>query len=73
MQESKKARTFKTPDLHNRPLTYISEQELPGSLFIKTDVTSWKDLVAVFKKTVEKYGRVDVVFANAGEIVESCV
>lgn len=34
--------------------------------FVRTNVTSWKDLTNVFKHTVEKYGRVDIVFANAG-------
>jgi NAD(P)-dependent dehydrogenase (short-subunit alcohol dehydrogenase family) len=34
---------------------------------VKTDVAEWDQLVALFKTALEKHGRVDVVFANAGE------
>lgn len=34
--------------------------------YVRTDVTVWADLVTLFKKTIELYGRVDHVFANAG-------
>ncbi|KAK5121997.1 hypothetical protein LTR85_004569 [Meristemomyces frigidus] len=34
--------------------------------FIKTDVTKWTDLKALFKRTKELHSRVDHVFANAG-------
>ncbi|KAG8157350.1 hypothetical protein KVR01_012734 [Diaporthe batatas] len=34
--------------------------------FIKTDVSKWADLTALFKKTKEIHGRIDHVFANAG-------
>lgn len=34
--------------------------------FIKTDVSKWADLIALFKKTKEIHGRIDHVFANAG-------
>ncbi|KAH6645031.1 short chain dehydrogenase [Truncatella angustata] len=34
--------------------------------FVKTDVTKWSDLVALFKQAKETYGRIDAVFANAG-------
>lgn len=34
--------------------------------FHETDVTSWADLTALFKRTKELHGRVDHVFANAG-------
>jgi NAD(P)-dependent dehydrogenase (short-subunit alcohol dehydrogenase family) len=34
--------------------------------FVKTDVSVWADLVALFKKAKEVYGRIDHVFANAG-------
>jgi NAD(P)-dependent dehydrogenase (short-subunit alcohol dehydrogenase family) len=36
-------------------------------VFVKTDVTSWDSQLQLFEKTVEKFGRVDHVFANAGE------
>ncbi|KAI0175364.1 hypothetical protein BJ166DRAFT_172828 [Pestalotiopsis sp. NC0098] len=34
--------------------------------FVKTDVTAWSDLVALFKKAKEVHGRIDSVFVNAG-------
>lgn len=34
--------------------------------YVKTDVTSWTDLSAVFKVAKSKHGRIDHVFANAG-------
>ncbi|RBA12928.1 hypothetical protein FPRO05_13982 [Fusarium proliferatum] len=34
--------------------------------FIKTDVSIWRDLVALFNNTKKIYGRIDHVFANAG-------
>ena len=42
-------------------------KELTGALnFIKTDVTRWEELLALFNKTKELYGCIDHVFANAG-------
>ncbi|KAF4428926.1 hypothetical protein F53441_14039 [Fusarium austroafricanum] len=42
-------------------------EEPKGSFtFVKTNVAVWADLVALFKKTKEVYGRIDHVFANAG-------
>jgi len=37
-----------------------------NSIFVKTDVTKWSDLKSLFHDTVNEYGRVDIVFANAG-------
>jgi len=37
-----------------------------GPLFVKTNVTKWSDLAALFKKAKETHGRIDYVFANAG-------
>jgi NAD(P)-dependent dehydrogenase (short-subunit alcohol dehydrogenase family) len=34
--------------------------------FIKTDVSIWRDLLALFNETKKIYGRIDHVFANAG-------
>ncbi|CAJ0550869.1 Ff.00g107990.m01.CDS01 [Fusarium sp. VM40] len=34
--------------------------------FVKTDVSVWADLLALFKKAKEVHGRIDHVFANAG-------
>ncbi|KAI1046664.1 hypothetical protein LB505_014495 [Fusarium chuoi] len=42
-------------------------EEHKGSFtFVKTDVSVWGDLIALFKKAKEVYGRIDHVFANAG-------
>ncbi|MBM7707133.1 NAD(P)-dependent dehydrogenase (short-subunit alcohol dehydrogenase family) [Chryseomicrobium aureum] len=41
-------------------------KELPDAIFIKADVTSEKEVTAVFTKAKEAYGKVDVVFNNAG-------
>lgn len=35
-------------------------------VFQKTDVTSWDSQLALFEKAIEKFGRIDHVFANAG-------
>src|SRR5271168_584507 len=35
-------------------------------LFVKTDVARAADVQALVRKTVEKYGRVDIAFNNAG-------
>lgn len=35
-------------------------------VYVKTNVTVWADLVAMFKRSKELYGRIDSVFANAG-------
>ncbi|ORY60842.1 uncharacterized protein BCR38DRAFT_459805 [Pseudomassariella vexata] len=42
-------------------------KESPTSLtFVRTNVTIWADLVALFKKAKEVHGHIDHVFANAG-------
>jgi NAD(P)-dependent dehydrogenase (short-subunit alcohol dehydrogenase family) len=42
-------------------------EEHKGSFtFVKTDVSVWGDLIALFKKAKETYDRIDHVFANAG-------
>ena len=45
-----------------------SEFESKGheAIFIRADVTSEEDAENVFKTTVEKFGRVDILFNNAG-------
>lgn len=40
--------------------------EKSSILFVKIDVASWIDLVALFKKGKEHFGRIDSVFTNAG-------
>lgn len=34
--------------------------------FIQTDVTSWKSLCDAFQSTIDRFGRLDYVYANAG-------
>lgn len=41
-------------------------KELPDAIFVKADVTSEEEVTAVFTKAKEAYGKVDVVFNNAG-------
>lgn len=41
-------------------------KELPEAIFVKADVTSEEEVAAVFTKAKEVYGKVDVVFNNAG-------
>lgn len=41
-------------------------KELPDAIFVKADVTSEEEVTAVFTKAKEAYGKIDVVFNNAG-------
>lgn len=40
--------------------------ETTAFLFVQTNVASWDDLAALFKKAKQHFGRIDCVFANAG-------
>ena len=40
--------------------------EETGGLAVRCDVTEWEDQEALVKRTLDEYGRIDVVFANAG-------
>jgi len=40
--------------------------ELPEAIAVRCDVTEWDDQQAVVEKALDAYGRIDVVFANAG-------
>ncbi|KAF6528540.1 hypothetical protein HZS61_008842 [Fusarium oxysporum f. sp. conglutinans] len=43
------------------------EKEMEGAYtFIRTDVSIWKELLALFKGTKNIYGHIDHIFANAG-------
>ncbi|MBI1176519.1 glucose 1-dehydrogenase [bacterium] len=42
-------------------------------LFVRTDVTKESDLAALVQKTVEKFGRLDIAFNNAGAAVEKAM
>jgi NADP-dependent 3-hydroxy acid dehydrogenase YdfG len=37
-----------------------------GGLAVRCDVTEWDDQQALVQRTLDEYGRIDVVFANAG-------
>ncbi|KAL6708112.1 hypothetical protein ACN47E_003546 [Coniothyrium glycines] len=47
-------------------LNPLPEPEASSVPFLKVDVTSWADQVALFNATEKQYGKVDHVFANAG-------
>ncbi|CAH0028131.1 unnamed protein product [Clonostachys rhizophaga] len=36
------------------------------AFFHTTDVSNWDDVASLYKKTIEKFGRIDYVAANAG-------
>ena len=40
--------------------------ELPDAIAVRCDVTEWDDQQAMVTRTLDAYGRLDVVFANAG-------
>jgi NADP-dependent 3-hydroxy acid dehydrogenase YdfG len=40
--------------------------ELPDAIPVRCDVTEWEDQQAMVQRALEAYGRLDVVFANAG-------
>lgn len=39
-----------------------------GVLYIKADVTSWNSLLGMFAQVYELHGRIDILFANAGQL-----
>ena len=43
------------------------EKELPDSLAIITDMHKPEDIKNMIKKTIEKYGRIDILINNAGQ------
>ncbi|CAG9986168.1 unnamed protein product [Clonostachys byssicola] len=43
-----------------------AEQLGDQAFFHKTDVSNWDDVASLYKKTIEKFGRIDYVAANAG-------
>lgn len=46
--------------------TRVAEELGEQAFFHKTDVSDWDDVASLFKKTVERFGGVDYVAANAG-------
>ncbi|CEF74540.1 hypothetical protein FGSG_02267 [Fusarium graminearum PH-1] len=58
-------------DLSLRPeaqdlVSQYSSSSSPRAVFIKTDVTSWKDLSNAFRTTVQEFGDFDIVCPGAG-------
>jgi len=49
-----------------RPETKISLIDNPRTLFSNCDISSWVSVLEVFKLTMAKFGRIDIVCANAG-------
>lgn len=47
-------------------LRVLAEELGPAALDLPTDVTVGSDIIEMVSKTVEKFGRIDVLFANAG-------
>jgi NAD(P)-dependent dehydrogenase (short-subunit alcohol dehydrogenase family) len=47
-------------------LNPLPEPEASSVPFLRVDVTSWKEQLALFRQAQEHYGKIDHVFANAG-------
>lgn len=47
-------------------LTTLAQEFGPDALAVPTDITAVADIKAMVAKTLERFGRVDVLFANAG-------
>ncbi|KAM5504024.1 hypothetical protein McanMca71_003653 [Microsporum canis] len=50
-------------DINEPPKDILDDSSV---IYQKTDVTSWKDLCALFRQAKNKHGRIDHVFCNAG-------
>lgn len=62
------------PPLRDDADTLIESLHYPDkALFVPASVTDWKALTNVFKEAIRKFGRVDVVVANAGIMETSAV
>lgn len=44
----------------------ISTLSHERAIFVPTNILVWKDMTALFSKTKERFGRIDIVVANAG-------
>lgn len=52
-------------ELGNEVIDYI-KSEGGEAIFVKTDVSTFEDVESLVEKTVETFGRIDVMFNNAG-------
>ncbi|EFQ99830.1 hypothetical protein MGYG_02842 [Nannizzia gypsea CBS 118893] len=50
-------------DINEPPKEVLNHSNIT---YLKTDITSWKDLCALFRLAKDKHGRIDHVFCNAG-------
>lgn len=55
-------------DFSDRGQTISDELNSQGmdTLFVKTDVTNEQDIINMVDQTVQKYGKLDILYANAG-------
>lgn len=59
------------PHLGDSAEALIKSLEHPGkATFVSTNIIEWKQMVHLFEETIAKFGKVDIVVANAG-IMES--
>lgn len=58
------------PGMREAAENLISTLSPDRAIFVPTNILSWADMLALFKKTKETFGRIDIVVANAG-IMES--
>src|SRR5215217_914115 len=47
-------------------LSALAEELGEGAMAVRCDVTSWEDQQELVAATLERFGRIDVFFANAG-------
>ena len=57
-----------TVDIHPESSTTEAEESQASSLYIRANVTIYEELLNAFRKTKEKFGSIDFVYANAGII-----
>lgn len=63
--EQKNARGVAIAD-YKQPSEDVLTSLSKNTTFIQTDVTSWTSLVNAFQSAIDRFGRLDYVYANAG-------
>jgi NAD(P)-dependent dehydrogenase (short-subunit alcohol dehydrogenase family) len=51
----------------------VAEWKEGRVIFVQTDVTNWQQLQAAFDKTMEAFGRLDIVVPGAGIFEPVCI